>query len=333
VNFEEEIIKPIEFKDGRVLILDQRKLPFNEVHLEIDGPERLVNAIKELAIRGAPLLGLAGVYGLYLASSKSKNFSEFENYSVKIRNARPTAVNLPKVVDETMKSINKIKDKRTMEEISNILLEEARKLEEKLKSESLAISKNGAELIDKNDVILTHCNTGTLAVSGFGTALGIIKYAHKEGKNIKVYFTETRPLFQGARLTSFELIKNGISGTLIVDSAVGYLMREKKINKVIVGADRIAKNGDTANKIGTYQIAVLAKMHNIPFLVAAPTSTFDQTISSCKDIPIECRNPAEVRSFGKIRVAPSRIKVLNPAFDVTPRELISAFITERGISS
>lgn len=330
-NFLKETINPIKIIDGKVLILDQNKLPFKEVYLEITEPKDLIKAIKKLSIRGAPILGLAGIYGLYLASLKSRDFSSLKNYSLKIRNARPTAVNLPKAVDQTMNLLDKIKNKENMKEISKTILKEAEKLEEKLRCESFKIAKNGAKLIDKNDAILTHCNTGTLAVLGQGTALGIIKYAYKEGKNVKVYFTETRPLLQGSRLTSFELVKSEIPGTLIADSAVGYLMKERKINKVIVGADRIAKNGDTANKIGTYQIALLAKTHNIPFFVATPKDTFDQSISSGKDIPIEYREPRELKEIYGIKIAPLEIDALNPAFDITPRELITAFITEEGI--
>ncbi len=333
MHCNEDIITPIKFKDGKVIILDQKKLPHKETYLEINSPEELIKAIVELSIRGAPLLGLAGIYGLYLASLKSKNYSEFEKYALEIKSARPTAVNLPKMVEEILKSLEIIKNSKDMKEISKIILNKARGLEEELKKESIAIAKNGAKLIEKNDAILTHCNTGSLAVSELGTALGIIKYAHNEGKNIKVYFTETRPLLQGARLTSYELLKNKIPSTLIVDSAVGYLMKEKKVNKVIVGADRIAKNGDTANKIGTYQIAVLAHLHKIPFFVAAPKSTFDEYIESGREIPIEFRDPEEVKNISEIKIAPREIEALNPAFDITPGELISAFITEEGIIS
>ncbi len=330
-NNLEEAVKPIDFKDGKLLILDQKELPFNEIYLEITEPYGLIKAIKELSIRGAPLLGLAGIYGLYFASLNCNDFSDLENYSLKIRNARPTAVNLPNTVDNTMNMLKKIKDEKNMREISEILVKEAGNYKEKLIMESQNISKHGLYLIDENDSILTHCNTGTLAVLGYGTALGIIKYAYKEKKNIKIYFTETRPLLQGSRLTSFELVKNKIPATLIVDSAVGYLMKEKKINKVIVGADRIAKNGDTANKIGTYQIALLAKAHNIPFYVAAPKDTFDQSISSGANIPIEYRDQKELKEIYGIKLAPAEVEALNPAFDVTPRELITAFITEEGI--
>lgn len=330
-NDLEEAVKPIDFKDGKLLILDQKELPFNETYLEITEPDGLIKAIKELSIRGAPLLGLAGIYGLYFASLNCNSFSELKDYSQKIRNARPTAVNLPKTVDNTVGMLEKIKDEKNMNEISTILLKEAENYKEKLKNESLNIAKFGLKLIDESDSILTHCNTGTLAVLGYGTALGIIKNAYREKKNIKIYFTETRPLLQGSRLTAFELVKNKIPATLIVDSAVGYLMKEKKINKVIVGADRIAKNGDTANKIGTYQIALLAKAHNIPFYVAAPKDTFDQSIRSGENIPIEYRDQKELKEIRGIKLAPSEIEALNPAFDVTPRELITAFITEEGI--
>jgi len=330
-NNLEEAVKPIDFKDGKLLILDQKELPFNEIYLEITNPEELIKAIKELSIRGAPLLGLVGIYGLYLASLNCNDFSSLEEYSLRIKNARPTAVNLPNTVDKIMYMLNNIKSKKNMEEISRILLREAENYKEKLKNESLNIAKFGLNLIDENDSILTHCNTGTLAVLGYGTALGIIKYTYREKKNIKIYFTETRPLLQGSRLTAFELVKNNIPATLIVDSAVGYLMKEKKINKVIVGADRIAKNGDTANKIGTYQIAILSKVHNIPFFIAAPKDTFDQNINSGDDIPIEYRDQKELKEIRGIKLAPPEIEALNPAFDVTPRELITAFITEEGI--
>lgn len=325
-------LEPIKYLNDKLYLLDQRKLPFDITYLEIKNHYDLIDAIKNLSIRGAPLLGLAGLYGLFFASNESKNIDEFLQFSTLIRNSRPTAVNLSLMIDKALDKLilNKYFE-NDLFKVSQFLLKEINLLENKLKEESELIAKKGLKLIEDNDSILTHCNTGSLAVGWLGTALGIIKYAFNTGKKIEVYYTETRPLLQGARITSIELLKANVPSTLIVDSAVGYFMKIGKITKVIVGADRIAKNGDTANKIGTYNIAVLAKYHRIPFYVAAPKSTFDNSLEDGSKIPIEFRNPDEIKKLNEIKLAPEESKAQNPAFDVTPRELISAFITEAEI--
>jgi methylthioribose-1-phosphate isomerase len=325
-------LEPIKYLDDKLYILDQRKLPFEITYLEIKNHNDLIDAIKNLSVRGAPLLGLAGLYGLFTASNESKNIEEFLQFSNLIRNARPTANNLSLMIDKALDKLllNKYFE-NDLDKVSHFLLKEINMLEKKLKEESELIAKNGFKLIEDNDTILTHCNTGSLAVGWLGTALGIIKYAYNAGKKIEVYYTETRPLLQGARLTSIELLKANVPSTLIVDSAVGYFMKIGKISKVIVGADRIAKNGDTANKIGTYNIAVLAKYHKIPFYVAAPKSTFDTSLENGCNIPIEFRDSNEIKKLNEIKIAPEESKAQNPAFDVTPRELITAFITEAEI--
>lgn len=271
------------------------------------------------------MLGLAGIYGLYFAAKQSKDFQEFTALTLLIRNARPTAVNLSKLIDVELK---KNPNCHTFQDLVNVFLTDALEYEKELEKESFDLSKHGNVLIQPNECILTHCNTGSLATIGLGTALGVIKYAHKQDKNITVFFTETRPWMQGARLTSYELTKENIQCTMIIDHAVGFFMQQHKIDKVIVGADRIASNGDTANKIGTYSIAVLANENNIPFYIAAPTSTFDSTIKTGKDIIVEFRDSSEINPFN----LGCPFSVLNPAFDITPAKYITGFITEKGIS-
>jgi methylthioribose-1-phosphate isomerase len=292
--------------------------------LSIETPEHMIDAIQNLSIRGAPLLGLAGIYGLYVSAKCSTTFSQFLVYSQKIRNARPTAVNLSKMVDRILERYTSITDLGILQDL---LLREAFHYEKELEEESNLISTFGATLIETNDSILTHCNTGSLATLGLGTALGVIKQSYFQGKNISVFFTETRPLLQGARLTSYELWKSEIPATMIIESSVGFVMQNKLVNKVIVGADRIAVNGDTANKIGTYMIAVLAKENKIPFYIAAPCSTFDKKIQSGKDIMIEYRSGNELSPMFE----ENQQNIINPAFDITPIEFISGFITEKGI--
>lgn len=310
--------------DGKILVLDQTQLPNQEKWLSINTVEEMVEAISNLSIRGAPLLGLAGLYGLYCAAKQAFDFQDFQVLSKKIRNSRPTAVNLSKMVDIELK---KQKNITNLDQLKDLFLQHASSYEKELTKESFLISQNGSSLLETRDCILTHCNTGSLATIGLGTALGVIKYGHMAGKNISVFFTETRPLMQGARLTSYELMKAKIASTMICDDSVGFWMQKKMIDKVIVGADRIALNGDTANKIGTYSIAVQAYENNVPFYIAAPTSTIDSLSRTGDDITIEFRDPKELASFP----IDSRIKSINPAFDVTPAKYISGFITEKGI--
>jgi methylthioribose-1-phosphate isomerase len=304
--------------------LDQTLLPDQEKWLFIETLSDMVDAIKNLSIRGAPLLGLAGIYGLYCAAKEALDYQQFLFMAEELRKVRPTAVNLSKMID--IELLNHI-DTNHLNRLQDLFLLDAFALEKELDEESLLISQNGQSIIQQNDCILTHCNTGSLATIGLGTALGVIKYAHLQGKNISVFFTETRPWLQGARLTSFELMKSQIPSTMIIDDSCGFFMQQKKINSVIVGADRIATNGDSANKIGTYTIAVLAKENSIPFYIAAPTSTIDLTINTGNEISIELRDPKELNAF----VNESKFKVINPAFDVTPHQYIAGFITEKGI--
>ena len=326
--------QPIEWKGDRVKLLDQTLLPGGEVYLEITDYREIITAIKELKIRGAPAIGVAGAYGMVLganhieARSKSAFLPVLHQVAIAISGTRPTARNLFWAIDR----MENVADKgKNIEEIKTALLKEAKKIHNEEAEATFELSKNGSELIKDGARILTHCNTGPLATTGYGTALGIIIYAHMQGKKVQVYVDETRPLLQGARLTTWELRKIGVPVTLITDSMSGHFMHKGKIDCVIVGADRIAANGDTANKIGTYSLAVLAKENRIPFYVAAPTSTFDLSLHSGKSIPIEQRNPSEVTHIKGIAIAPRYVSAANPAFDVTPSKYITAIITEKGI--
>ncbi len=326
--------QPIEWKGDMVKLLDQTLLPAEEVYLEITEYHEIMTAIKELKIRGAPAIGVAGAYGMVLgamqilAKSKATFLSELHDVAIAISGTRPTARNLFWAIERM--ELAAVKGKN-VEEIKTILLKEAKKIHNEEADATIELSKNGQELIKDGYTILTHCNTGPLATTGYGTALGIIIYAHMQGKKVQVYADETRPLLQGARLTTWELRKIGIPVTLITDSMAGYFMKKGKIDCVIVGADRIAANGDTANKIGTYSVAVLAKENRVPFYVAAPTSTFDLSLSTGARIPIEQRNQAEVTHIKGIAIAPRYVNAANPAFDVTPNKYITAIITEKGI--
>ena len=326
--------QPIEWKGDMVKLLDQTLLPAEEVYLEITDYREIMTAIKELKVRGAPAIGMAGAYGLVLgarqivANNKTHFLSELHNIAIAICSTRPTARNLFWAIERMENIAAKGKN---IEEIKTILLKESRKIHNEEADATIALSRFGAGLIEDGATILTHCNTGPLATTGYGTALGIVIYAHVQGKKVQVYADETRPLLQGARLTTWELRKIGIPVTLITDSMAGYFLKKGTIDCVIVGADRIAANGDTANKIGTYSLAVLAKENRVPFYVAAPMSTFDLSLSSGNRIPIEQRNPAEVTHFRGIAIAPRYINAANPAFDVTPNKYITAIITEKGI--
>lgn len=326
----------IEWKNGKVRLIDQTLLPNELKYIEYENVDEVWQAIKVLKVRGAPAIGIAGALGTVLGiqNSDAKNFEQFNDELQKVTSylatSRPTAVNLFWALDrmKAVASANKDKDIPTLK---GILLEEAQRIIDEDKAICRAIGKYGAELIKDGDTILTHCNAGGLATADYGTALAVIFTAVEQGKRIKVFADETRPLLQGARLTAWELMQAGIDVTLICDNMAGQVMKEGKINCVIVGADRISANGDTANKIGTYSVAILAKEHKIPFYVAAPTSTFDMSLSNGDLIPIEQRQPEEItEGFGK-RIAPKGVKVYNPAFDVTPSRLIDAFITEKGI--
>ena len=327
-------MKPIEWLGNRLKIIDQTQLPGKIVFAELRNYTEVVAAIKGMKVRGAPAIGVAAAYGIALgarntkAENKAKFLSQFDRILQTFSTARPTAVNLFRAIDR-MKRVATTSD--DVRKIKQALINEAKKIHTDEEVAQERLSRLGAELIEDGFTILTHCNTGPLATAGYGTALGVIKAAVKQGKKIEVIVTETRPLLQGARLTAWELMQENISVTLTTDSMAGYFMSRLKVNCVIVGADRIAANGDTANKIGTYTLAVLAKENGIPFYVAAPTSTIDLSISSGEGIPIEERNPEEVTSIGGVRLAPRGVKAANPAFDITPHKYITAIITEKGI--
>ncbi len=324
----------IQWQDGKVKLIDQTRLPQEEVYLELASYREVASAIKEMKVRGAPAIGVAGAYGIALggldikAESRSDFLAELEAIIREIEATRPTAKNLFAAADRMRKAaVTSV----TTEDIKEALLSEATRIHAGEMESTLKLSELGGELIEDGFTILTHCNAGPLATNGYGTALGVIICAARQGKKISVFADETRPLLQGARLTAWELKMAEIPVTLITDSMAGYFMKQGKIDCVIVGADRIAANGDTANKIGTYSLAVLAMEHGIPFYVAAPSSTFDMSISSGDEIPIEERDPAEVTHIQGVAIAPEGVKAANPAFDVTPHHYITAIITEKGI--
>ncbi len=329
-------MKQIEWNNNILYLLDQRKLPAETAILECKNHHDVCMAIKTLAVRGAPLIGVAAAMGLVLSSiaNEFETAEELRNYvesaEKELRSTRPTAVNLMWALDRMLTAIDK-PGYLTAESLRKLILEEAMAIWEEDCELCRLMGINGAAVIPDNANIITHCNTGSLAASGDGTALSVIRQAHRDGKKIHVFVDETRPLLQGARLTAWELSKDGIPYTLITDNMAAHVMKEKKIDLAITGADRIAANGDSANKIGTYGLAVIAKAHNVPFYIAAPYSTIDLGIKSGKEIVIEQRDPDEVRFFGSRQTAPENCNVYNPAFDVTPAELIRAIITDRGI--
>ena len=327
-------MEPIEWLDGKIGIIDQSQLPHREVRLELACYEEVADAIKTLRVRGAPLIGIAGAYGLALcaqaieARSKPAFLKELRRIAEALACTRPTAVNLRWAIDRMLAATEAKKD---IAGIKSALIAEAKAIHEKEREATRKLSRFGAELIKDGFTILTHCNAGSLATGGYGTALGVIKAAKEQGRRVNVIATETRPLLQGARLTAWELMQNGIPVTLITDSMAGHFLSRHKISCVITGADRIAANGDTANKIGTYTLAVLANENRVPFYVAAPLSTIDRSVPSGDRIPIEERAPEEVTHMEGIRTAAPGVRVSNPAFDVTPHRYISAIITEQGI--
>jgi len=318
----------------RVKILDQTKLPQEEVYLELSNYQDIASAITELKIRGAPAIGVAGAYGVALgalkikAKSREEFLEKLQAVSQTLASTRPTARNLFRAIDRMQQVAEAGVD---IEQIKAALVNEAINLQAEEAEATRRLSQLGAELIEDGFTILTHCNTGALATAGYGTALGIIKQAWEQGKKLRVLATETRPLLQGARITAWELKKAGIPFTLITDSMAGYFISRGEVNCIIVGADRIAANGDTANKIGTYTLAVLAKENGIPFYVDAPNTTIELSLSSGAQIPIDKRSQEEVTHIQGISIAPDDIEVANPAFDITPHQYITAIITENGI--
>lgn len=331
-------LKTIEWAKNSIKIIDQTKLPVKLKYLYIKDLKELWRAIRELKVRGAPALGAAAGLGVYLGikDSPAINFSqlykELSSITQYIGSSRPTARNLFWALERVRRIVLENKDK-TPAEIKKIIFKEAQNIIEQDRLACRNIGKFGSSLIKDGDRVLTVCNAGILATIDYGTALGVIYSAQEQGKKLKVFACETRPLLQGARLTAWELRNHGIDVTVISDSMAAHLMQQGMINEVIAGADRIAANGDSANKIGTYNLAVLSKYHKVPFYIAAPCSTFDLKIKSGNDIPIEERSSKEVISILSRQAAPGNIKVFNPAFDVTPHGLISAIITEIGIVS
>lgn len=308
-------------------LIDQRKLPHEEVYVEIRTAPDMCNAIKNMTIRGAPAIGVAAAYGIALAALNCKNKESLEKKIELIESARPTAQNLFYAV-RRMRKLLKGEDV-----VASLFVEEALKIHEEDKKLTMLLGENGSKLIKDNSSYMTICNAGALATGGIGTALAVFYKAKEEGKEITVFVPETRPFLQGARLTAWELTKNGIKAILIVDGAVAHIMRTEKIEGVFTGADRIAVNGDTANKIGTYSLSLAAREQGVPFYVVAPSTTFDPALDSGGDIPIEERNKDEITCFMGVKSAPEDISVRNPAFDVTPHELISGIVTEKGIIS
>lgn len=337
------LISPIDWigerdrpREGHVRLIDQTRLPGELVHLDCRDVGTLWEAIRSLRVRGAPALGVAAAMGAVLglkdtgAETGEELVRELDKVADYIGTSRPTAVNLFWALDRMRRRAREL-ESRPAEEVLEALLAEAISIQEEDRALCLALGRAGAELIPDGARVLTHCNAGALATSGHGTALGVVFAAKEAGKRIEVFADETRPLLQGARLTTWELLRAGVSTTLICDSMAGVVMREKGVTCVIVGADRIAANGDTANKIGTYGLAVLAKAHGVPFYVAAPSSTFDLSLASGAEIPIEERPAEEVKKPFGVMTAPAEVAVFNPAFDVTPAELVAAFVTEKGV--
>ena len=328
------MLKTVEWKDNAVIMIDQTKLPLKLEYVKYTDYKDVVFAIKSLIVRGAPVIGVSGAFGLALAAlqSKAKNkeelLDELENAKKTLYETRPTAVNLGWALEKIM---NVAKQGKNVSEIKGIVINMAKQMAEDDIQINMKMGKNGSKLFENNDIIMTHCNAGALATVAYGTALGVIRATKESGKKIKVIATETRPVQQGSRLTAFELKHDAIDVSLIPDTAVGYTMANGLVNKVIVGADRILRTGHVFNKIGTYQIAIMAKQHGIPFYVAAPLSTFDLR-SNPKDVIIEQRGANEVTQIGDKKTAPEGISVINPAFDMTPPELISGIITEAGIA-
>ncbi len=322
---------------GHLALIDQTRLPAELIEYECHTVEAVWEAIKELRVRGAPAIGIAAAYGVILGVGRAVPdtndglFSRLHEVTSYLASSRPTAVNLFWALDRMKTAATALRDKKPATEIYAALLAEARAIHEEDRALCRAIGRYGAQLINDKTGVLTHCNAGGLATSEYGTALSVLFTCQDQGKKLHVFVDETRPLLQGSRLTAWELAQRGIDATLICDNMAGQVMREGRVQAVIVGADRIAANGDTANKIGTYSVAVLANAHNIPFYVAAPSTTFDLSIESGDQIPIEERSAAEItHGFGR-QTAPNGIGVYNPAFDVTPARLIKGIITERGV--
>ena len=327
-------IRTVEWKNNKVIMIDQTKLPNSLEFIEMDNFNQVADAIKNLVVRGAPAIGVSGAFGMALASIQTnfKTKDELLVYLEKaqkiLRDTRPTAINLAWGLNRIM---NIAKQGSSVSEIQKLVINESQKMADEDIEINKKMGMNGSVLFNDNDTIMTHCNAGALATVAYGTALGVIRATREAGKNVRVIATETRPIQQGSRLTAFELKHDGFDVSLIPDTAVGYSMANGLVNKVVVGADRIVKSGHVFNKIGTYQVATMAKQHGIPFYVAAPLSTIDLETRS-EDVIIEMRKGEEVTGIGGKKTAPDEINVINPAFDMTPPELITAIITEKGVA-
>ncbi len=337
-KFTNSGIMPVFTSDEKIYIIDQSLLPNEEKYISIQSLDQMVQAISTLKVRGAPAIGIAGSYAMYLAACefKEKTINNLEQYlnvaKIKLDKVRPTAVNLSfasKIMLDYAKSL--IKADNSLEQILAKLLQKAKQFHEHTVNKNKILSLHGEKLIKSGYKIMTHCNAGPLATGGWGTALGVIRASHFNNKNIIVFVNETRPLNQGSRITAYELAKDRISAYLSIDSASSLLIKQNKINMIIVGADRIAANGDTANKVGSCNLAIIAKYYNIPFYVAAPFSTIDLSIDQGGQIPIEYRNKNEIIYVNKTKVAYDKANIINPSFDIVPNDLISAIITEHGI--
>jgi methylthioribose-1-phosphate isomerase len=328
-------IAPLQWSGDRLRLLDQTRLPGEEVWLDITDQRRVVEAVRVLRVRGAPAIGVAAAYGLALAALASRAarpqalLAELSAAADELRATRPTAVNLPWALSRVLAAAARARD---VDAVRAAVVEEARRIEREDVEANRRLGRLGADLLPDGATVLTHCNAGALATAGYGTALGVVRAAVGQGKRVRVVATETRPVLQGARLTAWELARDGIPCTLIVDSAAGELMRRKRIDAVLVGADRIAGNGDVANKIGSYTLALLAREHGLPFHVAAPTSSIDLSLPTGDAIVIEERSGDEVARLGATPIAPEGVDVANPAFDITPHGLVSSIVTERGIA-
>ena len=327
-------LKTVEWKDDKVIMIDQTKLPNQLVYVEYIDYNQVAEAIKNLVVRGAPAIGVSGAFGLALAvlqstaQTKEQLINDLSKAKQILFETRPTAINLGWGLERIMKIAT---SGDSVEQIRELVIKEAKKMAEEDVEINKAMGKNGSELFENKDTIMTHCNAGALATVAYGTALGVIRAAKESGKNVKVIATETRPVQQGSRLTAFELKHDGFDVSLIPDTAVGYSMANGLVDKVVVGADRIVKTGHVFNKIGTYQVATMAKQHGIPFYVAAPLSTFDMQ-NDAENVIIEMRKGSEVTGIGDKKTAPDDINVINPAFDMTPPELITGIITEKGVA-
>ena len=333
------MIKTVEWTKDGVRMLDQRLLPAEETYLVLRSYDEVAEAIKKMVIRGAPAIGVAAAMGIALGASQSVGTSvadledDLQYICDEMGKTRPTAVNLFWAIERMRATFQRVKSKNDVEEVKKILIAEALAIFQEDIAANRAIGKYGGPLIPDNATVLTHCNAGALATAGdYGTALGVIRGARDAGKKIAVIADETRPFLQGLRLTAWELAKDDIPVTVITDNMAGHVMKNGKVDAVVVGADRIASNGDTANKIGTYMVAVLAREHKIPFYVAAPLTTLDLTLKSGDEIPIEERDEKEVTHIREYQLAPDGINVHNPAFDVTPNHLITAIITDKGVA-